>query len=528
MLERFSTSRRVISVVAGAVISTACGTNYAYSAWAPQFCKKLLLSSTDSNLIGTSANFGMYLFGVPLGMLVDSRGPRTGALLGAVFLGAGYYGLYQAYIKGPGAIQMVFMCFFAALTGIGGASAFFGAIKTATMNWPTHRGTATAFPLAGFGLSAFLFSLVGGIAFHGDTSGLLLFFALGTCVTILVLAIFLEVVPIESEYAEVPTDVDVEDQPSDHFEPSLGREGIRAHERATFTLSSPGIAEASRDDSSRSRLLSCERSTGDESNSDDIDDKAAQKRREKQNSIYDDIRGVKMFRYSEFYELFLLLGSMTGIGLMTINNIGNDAQALWSTWDSYVTDPWIEKQQKTYVSTISILSAVGRLLSGIGGDFLVMRLQMSRFWCLMAASILFCLAQIIAILVENPNLLILLSACTGLAYGVLFGVFPSLTAETFGSNGISTNWGFMTLSPIIFGNIFNIFYGQIYDQHSQTGKEGHLECPLGRFCYKDAYWLTFVVSISVMFLILWSIRHRQRSQEKCTKRARISDATHFE
>jgi hypothetical protein len=31
----------------------ACGTNYAYSAWAPQFAEKLQLSATQSNLIVT-------------------------------------------------------------------------------------------------------------------------------------------------------------------------------------------------------------------------------------------------------------------------------------------------------------------------------------------------------------------------------------------------------------------------------------------------------------------------------------------
>ena len=36
----------------------------------------------------------MYVFGIPLGKLVDSAGARVGALLGAVLLGAGYLGLY--------------------------------------------------------------------------------------------------------------------------------------------------------------------------------------------------------------------------------------------------------------------------------------------------------------------------------------------------------------------------------------------------------------------------------------------------
>jgi len=45
------------------------------------------------------------------------------------------------------------------------------------------------------------------------------------------------------------------------------------------------------------------------------------------------------------------------------------------------------------------------------------------------------------------------------AYGFLFGVYPSLVAETFGVHGLSQNWGCMTLAPVISGNIFNLLYG---------------------------------------------------------------------
>lgn len=47
-----------------------------------------------------------------------------------------------------------------------------------------------------------------------------------------------------------------------------------------------------------------------------------------------------------------------------------------------------------------------------------------------------------------------------MAYGFLYGVFPSLVAETFGVSGLSTNWGCISLAPVIFGNIFNILYGR--------------------------------------------------------------------
>ena len=48
-----------------------------------------------------------------------------------------------------------------------------------------------------------------------------------------------------------------------------------------------------------------------------------------------------------------------------------------------------------------------------------MKLGKSRFWCLFASSLLFCFAQLIAILVENPNLLVVLSGCTGRESAIL-------------------------------------------------------------------------------------------------------------
>ena len=44
---------------------------------------------------GTSGNLGMYMLGIPLGKLVDSKGARVGALLGALLNGIGYFGLYH-------------------------------------------------------------------------------------------------------------------------------------------------------------------------------------------------------------------------------------------------------------------------------------------------------------------------------------------------------------------------------------------------------------------------------------------------
>lgn len=163
-----------------------------------------------------------------------------------------------------------------------------------------------------------------------------------------------------------------------------------------------------------------------------------------------------------------------------------------------------------HVSILSFCSFAGRLLSGIGSDLLVSKFDRSRFWCLFASAVTFCVAQLFATSISNPNFLVLLSGSTGLAYGVLFGVYPSLVAHCFGVHGLSQNWGTMTLAPVISGNIFNLLYGRIYDAHSVRNEDGDLECLAGKSCYSSAYWITFAAGVLGVGCCLWSIWHEYK------------------
>ena len=144
--------------------------------------------------------------------------------------------------------------------------------------------------------------------------------------------------------------------------------------------------------------------------------------------------------------------------------------------------------------------------SGVGSDFLIKVLHANRVWCLVAASAVFALAQIFAVSVVNPSLLSLVSGTSGLAYGFLFGVFPSIVAETFGVNGLSQNWGILTLAPAVSGNVFNILYGRVYDSHSSVTPGGQQVCGDGMECYRSAYMSTLGASVLGLVLSLWVIR----------------------
>jgi hypothetical protein len=91
----------------------------------------------------------------------------------------------------------------------------------------------------------------------------------------------------------------------------------------------------------------------------------------------------------------------------------------------------------------------------------------------------------------------------------LFGVFPSIVAETFGIHGLSQNWGVMTLSPVVSGNIFNLFYGTVFDKHSVQEPGGELVCHDGIECYHSAYLVTLSACAVGLAVTLWVIRHQR-------------------
>ncbi|KAI1386276.1 MFS general substrate transporter [Hypoxylon trugodes] len=544
---------RIVSSVAATIISLACGTNYVYSAWAPQFADKLLLSATESNLIGMAGNLGMYSMGVPVGLFVDSKGPRPAVMVGAFLLGLGYVPLHQAYDAGHGSVA--WMCFVSYLTGLGGCMAFAAAVKTSALNWPHHRGTATAFPLAAFGLSAFFFSLIGSVLFPGSPSKFLMLLAYGTFGLTFIGFFFLRVLPPHSPYHAVP---DAEPGITDSRE--LHRT-TSAESKGRGNPSEPGMSPNITDTNNNTITTKSNKTTPETSKREDeagdtrkspnskghspaveadAEDAASGTRdgADETSSLLSqstlssslpgevlvqssvdmdrshrvDIRGFNLLKNIEFWQLFTIMGILSGIGLMTINNIGNDVTALWKHYDDSIDDKTLVLRQQLHVSILSIGSFSGRLLSGVGSDFLVKVLHASRVWCLVIASGIFSIAQLCALNMTNPHLLGFVSGFSGLGYGFLFGVFPSIVAESFGIHGLSQNWGFMTLSPVISSNIFNLFYGTVFDGHSVVESDGTRSCDDGLECYRAAYFVTLGACGLGFVVTLWVIWHQRRAR----------------
>lgn len=413
-----------------------------------------------------------------------------------------------AYDAGPGAYSLLLLCLFSFFTGAGSCSAFTASIKAAALNYPTSRGTATAFPLAAFGLSALFFAVVA-LAIPHDTYSFLILLATGTVLMPTISFPFLNVRPPHN-YTSVSQRSRRRKSSADESSALNSPSGVRSR-----NTSPPPYA--ANDDAPDSPFL-----PNDDATEADLERTVTseQLQREPSETSQLDIRGWRLVYLPRFWMIFSLLGLLTGIGLMTINNIGNVTLALWKHSDRDVSKDFITRTQSMHVSILSFCSFLGRLLSGIGSDWLVKRYNASRFWCLVVSSILFCVAQYVSITLEDPHLLILISSVTGLGYGMLFGVYPSIVAHAFGVNGLSQNWGTMTLAPVISGNIFNILYGRIYDGHSVVDDSGDRECTLGRECYESAYMVTLLAAVGAVLLSSWAVWQDWKATRRSTLRGR--------
>ena len=206
------------------------------------------------------------------------------------------------------------------------------------MNWPNHRGTATAFPLSAFGLSAFFFSAISQFAFPDNTSDFLILLAVGTFAMTFLGCFVLRIVPHASAYSAVSTH---ESHGRRDSNPLQRTKSGDSRLNATRLSQEPGRQSATMQDSAllhdgiskrssshneasevpdadtdeTSSLMSKSSTSGPE----DVpyqDDTA--KPDAGHDSHHLDIRGLALLSKVEFWQLFLMLGLMCGVGLMTI------------------------------------------------------------------------------------------------------------------------------------------------------------------------------------------------------------------
>ncbi|PWN25833.1 MFS general substrate transporter [Jaminaea rosea] len=560
------TQRKLLSLAGSVLVALSAGSNYAFSSFAPQLQESLHLTSTQLNVVGVLGNMGVYLSGVLWGRWVDKRGPKVAILIGAAVVLCGYGGLSLTYTHSYWQRSAVLPAVLNLMTGVGNSAAFTAAMNAQAKTWlGSQRGSATATVLAGFGLSAFMYSTLSHELFPGNTGDYLMLLAFGSSLSFLVGAVLIQIIaPSPAEEADASAVDDAED--------GALEEGINRP-----TLASVGRRRTSSDLSARAYLHSDDGSPDEDEGADDGDaerrgllggrgrtgatPKPSSGDTDSQQPL--DITGRKLIKHHDFQLLFLIMCLISGSGLLLINNVGTVTRTLYeynhgiapkppsSSGGSALADleeaaaaidrvqalgqtakraasvavdsfaealrkhepnAMIQQEQAHQVSAISLGNASGRILIGFLSDVFVSYVGSARqrVWLLLPVTLLAFSSQVVFALpntIDNVTVLLPASFATGLMYGGLFGIAPCLTFEIWGLKYAALNWGLASLAPVFSGNIFNLLFGTIFDRHVPETSPSH-QCPDGEECYRAAFEITAVATALSVFLAITLIFRR--------------------
>lgn len=138
------------------LVSLGSGTIYVYSFYAPQLLQRCNIPISQSSTLSFAITIGSSAFGLLVGVIIDKVGPQIACFIGTVTTFAGYYILYLSYLHKYSYIYLLSLAL--VFVGLGSMSGFYSAIKCCTTNFPNHRGTAAAIPVAIYALAGVLYS----------------------------------------------------------------------------------------------------------------------------------------------------------------------------------------------------------------------------------------------------------------------------------------------------------------------------------------------------------------------------------
>lgn len=447
------TPKRTTTFVVALMVALCSGTNYVYSVYGPQLGRRLQLSFANQNLVGLSGNYGVCLSAPFLGRLADTKGLRPCFTLAFILLLTGYFGIKAVYDSAEGSTEpagyptLFALVVFELFSGVGSEAGFCAAQNAVMKSFPDKiRTTVIGMLVSGFGLSASLFSTIAHTAFPGNTSGFLFTLGLGAPIPAVLGWFFIRICP----YPERPTRSTSENE--DREEP----------DETTQLLAKDTPVQLSGIDS------------------------------------------LAMIRTVEFWILFWIMSLLAGSGIMWINNVGLMARALMPQSDTSSDDLEYVKWQTLHVTSFSIASCAGRIIIGLIADFVKHR-GTRRIQCLSAIAVAFLLSHLAGVLVQDNQQLQYAVLFTGLSYGTVFGITPTIVVEWFGLAHVSANCGLITLSVLPMGNVFSMMFGRIFDVHSTPTDRG-MRCLEGSRCYAASLYVTALAALCALILSRVAVR----------------------
>ena len=176
----------------------------------------------------------------------------------------------------------------------------------------------------------------------------------------------------------------------------------------------------------------------------------------------------EMIRTKQFRLLWLMYAFSASAGLMIISNISSIASEQAGYKTGFVL-----------VIVLALFNSLGRIISGSLSD------KIGRILTLQIVFIIQALNMLMFIFYHNQNLMLLGAALSGLAYGSLLSVFPTIISDYYGMRDFGVNYGVLFTSFGLAGFIGPLLAASIRDI---TGNFGF------------AYIISAILLISCIFL----------------------------
>lgn len=505
------------------MVALGAGTPYLFSFYAPQLLSKCRIPVSASSKLSFSLTIGSSLMGILAGIVVD-RSPKLSCLIGSICVFIAYLILNLCYRHEWSSTFLISLSLI--LIGYGSVSGFYASVKCANTNFPQHRGTAGAFPVSLYGLSGMVFSYLCSKLFGEDIEHVFIFL-MATCGSMILVGYFSldifsnsqgddasikewelqksseaddNIVPLydnSNDYIGSP----VCSSPhatyenfalSDNFQETSEFFGLEDRQLSNRPLLSPSSPRTKYDVEGDS-TIKCT-----------MDENCAQK------SMRSHV--LQSLKSSTFIGYYIILGLLQGVGLMYIYSVGFMIQAQVSSSPLNQLPINAERIQSLQVTLLSLLSFCGRLSSGPISDFLVKKFKAQRLWNIVIASLLVFLASNKIpndfSSIEDPSLraskifknISVCSAIFGYSFGVLFGTFPSIVADRFGTNGYSTLWGALTTGGIFSVSVFTDILGRDFKANTAGDDEN---CAKGVLCYSYTFMVTkYCAAFTLLFVLV--------------------------
>lgn len=433
-----------LSLACGLAMMAASGTQYMYSTYSPQVKELMGYNQSEVNFIGSCANIGIYL-GFWTGFVHDRFGARVTSFLSALLLFTGW-ALFYLGLKEVIPTNYIVMGLFMFIVGNGSSAGYTAPLANIIPKFPAeHRGKVVGLLVALFGLSAAIFTQIYSWVFQQDVETFILFFVFFLPSLTILGVVFLA--PPRKEPVG-----------SDEDAPLLIGEKRLEDEKDVGSLSASSVEETV--EPALATTSHCIQET----------------------------TVLQALQTIDFWVLFGIFLTGTGVGLVLFNNLGNMVLSAGGQ----------DGQQNPMVTLLSIVNSLTRLVMGYLSDILVERDLLSRPGLLLCTQVLMAITQLYFAVVtlnsiENPvgwfypGVIIL-----GISYGSIMSLCPTITSETLGEKNFASNWSLVRVAPALSTLILStLLAGSVYDRNVAPGQT---EC-YGWACYGATLLIDWCVAI---------------------------------